>query len=367
MGSFSVNASSLHFGVNLCGTSISKHNMHRKIKPMYVNQRNKAMPLQICPVLVRAVDVSASRKDKCFDLHGLGAHFSKTACAFFNQKSFTSSLGEIAVKLIIGSLFFLASFNVRPAVALPAESSVNVEEGIDKTSDNLDDEDTRKGIVEDEDEELHLKLLEQDPRNVEALKAVVNIKIRKKKLKEAVEYVERLIDAEPHDVEWRLLEAFCYEMTGQLSIAKRLFKEILKERPLLLKALHGLAMVMMKNFEGPAVFQMLNKALELASREKRVPEERNIQMLIAQMHLVQGDLDEALRKFQDLVHQNPRDFRPYLCQGIIYSLQDKEKEAEEQFKIYQSLVPEEFPERGYLDDVVGIAKTEFRDGLGRSV
>lgn len=48
----------------------------------------------------------------------------------------------------------------------------------------------------------------------------------------------------------------------------------------------GLAMVMHKNFEGPTVFEMLNKALEVARREKRVTEERNIRILIAQMHLV---------------------------------------------------------------------------------
>ena len=36
-----------------------------------------------------------------------------------------------------------------------------------------------------------------------------------------------------------------------------------------------------------AVFEMLNNAQELASRENRVTEERNIRILIAQMHVVQ--------------------------------------------------------------------------------
>lgn len=51
--------------------------------------------------------------------------------------------------------------------------------------------------------------------------------------------------------------------------------------------LQGLAMAMHKNQEGPAVFEMLNEALELARREKRVTEERNIRILIAQMHVVE--------------------------------------------------------------------------------
>lgn len=45
-------------------------------------------------------------------------------------------------------------------------------------------------------------------------------------------------------------------------------------------------MVMHKNFEGPAVFDMLNDALEVARRDKRVNEERNIKILFAQMHVV---------------------------------------------------------------------------------
>ena len=32
------------------------------------------------------------------------------------------------------------------------------------------------------------------------------------------------------------------------------------------------------------------------------------------IYTFQGDLEEGLKKFQDLVYENPRDFRPYLCQ-----------------------------------------------------
>lgn len=30
--------------------------------------------------------------------------------------------------------------------------------------------------------------------------------------------------------------------------------------------------------------------------------------------VLQGDLEEALKKFQALIDENPRDFRPFLCQ-----------------------------------------------------
>lgn len=89
-----------------------------------------------------------------------------------------------------------------------------------------------------EEEEMCVKLLEKNSRDVDALKTIVNAKMRKGKTKEALKYVEKLIEVQPREMEWRLLQALCYEMMGQLSKAKRLFKEILKQRPLLLRALH---------------------------------------------------------------------------------------------------------------------------------
>ncbi|XVF58676.1 hypothetical protein PTKIN_Ptkin07bG0084800 [Pterospermum kingtungense] len=226
------------------------------------------------------------------------------------KTQFLKSLSKKIVVFLVGSFIFMGSFNARPCLALPAQSTINSRVNLEGK------EETQKVITEEE--ERHEKFLEKDPRNIEALKVVLYGKMRRGKTKEAVECVEKLIDIEPDEVEWRLLQALCYEMMGQLNKAKRLFKEILEERPLLLRALHGLAMVMRKNHEGRAVFEMLNKALEVALQEKRVTEERNIRILVAQMHVVKGELEEGLKKFQDLVNDNPGDFRPYLCQVRVF-------------------------------------------------
>ncbi|KAF7840043.1 protein SLOW GREEN 1, chloroplastic [Senna tora] len=292
-------------------------------------------------------------------------HFSSSNPLTPSSSSPSTSLLKLLSRniafLLFGSFILIGCFNRRVALALPSVSSSSSATLEEKT----DDDDALKEKSEDEDEEeMYEKILEKDPRNVEALKVVLFKKIRMGKSKEAVKYVESLIDVEPDEVEWRLLLALCYETMGNLSRAKRLFEEILEEKPLLIRALHGLAMVMHKKHEGSAVFEMLDKALELAYREKRVTEERNIRILIAQMHVAKGDLEEGLRRFQELVDENPRDFRPYLCQGIIYSLLDKKEEAAQQFEIYGALVPEEFPQRRFLDDVAltakGTSKEQFQ-------
>nr|XP_043618573.1 protein SLOW GREEN 1, chloroplastic [Erigeron canadensis] len=263
------------------------------------------------------------------------------------HKGITKILSEKIVFLLVGSFIFMGFFNKKPVLAQTTQTQ-------SQTQSQSQSQEV------DEEEMMYMKLVEDNPKDVEILKSVFHWKMKRGKTKEAVEYVERLIVIEPKEVEWRLLQALCYEMIGDYGKAKNLFRNILKERPLLLRALHGLAMVMHKNLEGPAVFEMLNKALEIARQRKKVSDERNIRILIAQMHVVKGELDDALKLFKDLINENPRDFRPYLCQGIIYSLLDKKEEAEEQFLTYQSLLPDEFPQRGFLDDVVLAAKREIR-------
>ncbi|KAK9111159.1 hypothetical protein Scep_018678 [Stephania cephalantha] len=279
---------------------------------------------------------------------------------FSTQKTnlFINSVGKCAV-LVVLALLSMGKLGCKSALAGP-----NVESKTSRVSEVMEEKrESLEGESGGDEEGLYVKLLEMNPRDIEALKVVFYGKMREGKVGEGVKYVERLIEVQPEEVEWRLLRALCYEMMGDLSKAKRLFREILGERPLLVRALHGLALVMHKNKEGAAVFEMLDKALKLAQREKRVPEERNIRILIAQMHVIKGNLQKGLVEFQDLVNENPRDFRPYLCQGIVYSLLDRKKEAEEQFEIYRSLVPDEFPQRGFLDDVMLAAKSEPKEQL----
>ncbi|RAL41995.1 hypothetical protein DM860_018228 [Cuscuta australis] len=333
----------------MCSSSISRCPIYLHLTP----NRSPSSSFPIFPSSLKPFSLNPVSKTPRIVLIRPHLHQSKSApenCSFTPQKVISRPLGEQLVILIFGSfVFFCSCLKGRAAMARPVQESSWAEE--------------KAQVGETDEVRLYLKLLEKDPGNIESLKMIVNAMMKRGRTKEAVQYVERLIEVQPGEVEWRLLQALCYEMMGQLSKAKRLFKQVLKQKPLSLRALHGLAMVMHKNHEGPAVFEMLNGALEVARREKRVNEERNIKILIAQMHAVNGELEEALEMFQNLVQENPKDFRPYLCQGIVYSLLGKKKEAEDFFETYHNLVPQEFPGRGFLEDVMLAAKTQPKERL----
>ncbi|CAN6331621.1 unnamed protein product [Urochloa humidicola] len=244
------------------------------------------------------------------------------------------------------------------------EMKQQVEDEVEK-ADVKEKEEQQEDVEEEEEDEVRMysAILSRNPGDVDALKCALYAKMKRADWGGALRYARRLRDAGPGEVEWRLMEAQLHELKGDLAEAERRFKEVLAEEPLLVRALHGLAICMQKKHEGPAGFEMLENALQLAASDKRVPEERNIKLLIAQMHVVLGQLDVASEKLQNLINEDPRDFRPHLCQGIVYALLDRKEDADKQFDIYRSLVPDEFPDKSFINDVIQAARMESNDRL----
>ncbi|KAL6518515.1 hypothetical protein OROGR_019017 [Orobanche gracilis] len=141
---------------------------------------------------------------------------------------------EKIATVLLGSLVFVGCLKPRPVLAQHVQQSEISEE----VSDSQFKKSLESEVVEEEDEVMCVKLLQENPRNIDALKMAVNVKMKKGKTGEAVEYVEKLIELQSNEMEWRLLQALCYETLGDFIKAKSLFKNILKQKPLLLRALH---------------------------------------------------------------------------------------------------------------------------------
>ncbi|KAI8538702.1 hypothetical protein RHMOL_Rhmol09G0124900 [Rhododendron molle] len=84
--------------------------------------------------------------------------------------------------------------------------------------------------------------------------------------------------------------------------------------------------------EGDAVVSQLEEALKVAEGDK----------------FLEKNVDEALRRYEELRREDPSDFRPYFCKGMIYSLLDRNEEAREEFAKYQKLSPKKVEVEGYL-------------------
>ncbi|GFY93283.1 tetratricopeptide repeat (TPR)-like superfamily protein [Actinidia rufa] len=161
-----------------------------------------------------------------------------------------------------------------------------------------------------------------NPDDVEALKRLMESKIKNRKVDEAIAIVKELIRQEPDDYEWRLLKSHFHLYNQDLDLAKLGFNEVLEKEPFMVEAYHGLVTVASQG----------DSESELKELEKRIE-------------------DALERLYQELEKEDPNDFRSYLCQGIIYTMLRKKDEAEKQFEKYQRLVPEGHPYNKYFDKV----------------
>ncbi|KAL5983162.1 hypothetical protein ACLOJK_017244 [Asimina triloba] len=192
------------------------------------------------------------------------------------------------------------------------------------------------------------QLLEKNPDAVDSLKSLLQQKIEAGEDSEALSILRRLVAAQPSQLDWKFLLGRLLNEMGEAAEARRVFEEILAVNPLSFEALFENALLMDRCGEGEAVIQRLEEALRIATLEEKEKEARDVRLIMAQIQFLQKRVEEALRSYQQLSEEDPQDFRPYFCQGVIYSLLDRNKEAREQFDKYHELSPKKFEVEGFL-------------------
>lgn len=198
----------------------------------------------------------------------------------------------------------------------------------------------------------------------------MEVRIKAKKLQQAIEVIDRLIELEPEDTEWPMLKAQIHSYGGDFELAKKEFEEILAKDPVRVEAYHGLVMAYSESGQKMKELEKrIEGAMEKCKKEKKYKDFRDFKLLIAQIRVIEGNHWEALKVYEALVKEEPRDFRPYLCMGILYTLLKKKDEAEKQFEKFRKLVPRNHPYREYfVDNMVAtkiFGEKAEREGAGK--
>ncbi|CAK9147228.1 unnamed protein product [Ilex paraguariensis] len=256
-----------------------------------------------------------------------------------------SLLKTTFIAVVTATALFFAKFNLKPAIAAPISLPPTVESTQSETvSEEENEKDREKSLREH---------LQSHPNDVEALRSLMEIQIKNQKVHEAISIIERLIELEPSDIEWPLLRAHMHCYGGETELAKSRFNEIIDKDPFRVEAYHGLVLAASQedsNNEMKEIENRIEEGMKMCKKENKKDDLKDFKLLLAQIRVIEGDYKYALRIYQELVQEDPRDFRPYLCQGIIYTLLKKKDEAEKNFDKYRRLVPKGHPYARYFDD-----------------
>ncbi|KAM1333712.1 hypothetical protein FF1_009593 [Malus domestica] len=244
---------------------------------------------------------------------------------------------------IAAAAFFFMRFNHRTAMAATAVAPSTVEP--------VEQESPADSVSYEEKERVLEEQLSQNPDDVEALRNLMEVRIKSNKLAEAIQVLERLIELEPEDFEWQLLKANVHSYMGEVDLANSEFEDILSKNPFKVEAFHGLVMSASQSPEKlKSVMKRVEEAMVKCKKDGNMSDVRDFKLLVAQIRVMESKYSDALKLYQELVREEPRDFRPYLCQGIIYTMLRKTNEAEKQFEKFRKLVPKNHPYKEYFDD-----------------
>ncbi|CAL5213901.1 unnamed protein product [Lathyrus oleraceus] len=182
----------------------------------------------------------------------------------------------------------------------------------------------------------------------EALKSLLQQKLEFGEDEEALKILKLLISSQPEITDWKFTAARLTTEIGDTDSARTFYEDILKSNPLSFEALFENALLMDSCGEGEAVIERLEDAMRVAVEDSKEKEARDVKLIMAQILFLQKNVDEALGIYEVLIKEDPNDFRPYFCRGMIYTLLDKNDEAKEQFAKYRELSPKKFEVDGYL-------------------
>jgi len=248
------------------------------------------------------------------------------------------------LKTLAGAALFTAATTTAaftfPASPARAEPPPTLTEVVDETD----------AVVTDADAGMTSPLsefLETNNESIEALKSLLQQKIELGEDEEALKILKNLISLQPEEADWKFIAARLTTEMGDTDTARSFYEEILKSNPLSFEALYENAVLMDRCGEGEAVIERLEDALRVAVEDNKEKEARDVKLIMAQIQFLRKNVDEALGLYEVLIKEDPNDFRPYFCRGMIYALLHKNDEAKEQFAKYKELSPKKFEVDGY--------------------
>ena len=164
-------------------------------------------------------------------------------------------------------------------------------------------------------------VLEREPNNQTAIEGLVEARIQLNDLEGVVEPLEKLAELNPDTPEYRVLLGQTKQSIGDLEGAAEAYRTVLTQRPGDMNALQGLTALLVQQERPQAAIGLLQDTLESAPQNNEIApgtvDVGSVQLLLAQVYVEEGSLDEALRLYDEAIASAPDDFRPVLAKGLV--------------------------------------------------
>ncbi|APB33036.1 Tetratricopeptide repeat-containing protein [Gloeomargarita lithophora Alchichica-D10] len=182
-------------------------------------------------------------------------------------------------------------------------------------------------------------VLQKDPDNVYALRSLLEIRLRQQDLQGALPLLTRLAKNNPTIGEYHILLAQTQVELGNQEAAVTTYREFLQRQPDNLLALVGITDLLMQ-LQRPALAESIVQQ-SLVKVKPGQADMAGMQIQMARLYLAQGKIAPALALLEQLIQQNPQDFRPVFAKAQTLTALGKPQEAQPLFAKAAELAPPE--------------------------
>ncbi|MEQ8754302.1 MAG: tetratricopeptide repeat protein [Coleofasciculus sp. G1-WW12-02] len=254
---------------------------------------------------------------------------------------------RVWIKVVLGlAVLALVGVSIIPLLGTVLESNQPSAVATPNTQPSLSTE--QQTQLEDQAKGYQL-VLQREPQNQTALRGLLEAKLRLGDVQGAIAPLEALAELNPDQPEFGVLLAQAKEQTGDREGAAQAYRQILASQPGDINALKGLAALYIQQNRPEAAIGLLQDTIKNAGQQNQTQPGRvdvsSVQLLLGEVYLSQQRFTEALTIYDQLIEDNPQDFRPVLAKALILRQQGKTEEAKPLFTTAVSLAPQEYKDQ----------------------
>lgn len=192
-------------------------------------------------------------------------------------------------------------------------------------------------------------VLEREPDNQTAIQGLVDARIQLGDLEGTLEPLEKLSELNPEVPEYQIILGQIKQELGDLDGAAQAYRTVLTSNPGEINAMQALVSLLLTQNRPQAAIGLLEDTIKTAPQTNEVNpgtiDVASVKLLLAQVYVEDGQIDPALRLYDEAIESGGDDFRPLVAKALVLRELGKMAEAEVLFKEAETLAPAQFKDQ----------------------
>ena len=186
-------------------------------------------------------------------------------------------------------------------------------------------------------------VLQREPDNGNALRGLLDIRLKQGDIKGAIKPLERLANLNKEETGYTILLAQAKEQIKDYDGAIDTYRQVISSQPGNMNALEGLVALFLKQNHSQQAIGELQKIITVApqvnSTEGNSIDVTAVKLLLAKVYVKQERYQAAIAVYDQAIDANQQDWRPVLAKAMVLQEQGQASEAKSLFNQAIEIAP----------------------------